>query len=61
VGFGDHMLSDAVSRVSLLTKDDVVPDGQQVKQRDEDLVFALLALPIHVELPYRVDWQLIPL
>jgi len=49
------MLRDVIRRTSLLAEDDVVPDGQQVIERDEDLVSALLGLAIHVELPDRVD------
>jgi len=55
VTLGDQMLRDVIRRTSLLAEDDVVPDGQQVIERDEDLVSALLVLAIHVELPDRVD------
>ncbi len=55
VTLGDQMLRDVIRRTSLLAEDDVVPDGQQVIERDEDLVSALLGLAIHVELPDRVD------
>jgi len=51
----DQTLRDVIRRTSLLAEDDVVPDGQQVIERDEDLVSALLVLAIHVELPDRVD------
>lgn len=46
---------------SYLTEDDALPDRQDVVQQDKDVVFLLLRLAVHVELPYRVHRKLIPL
>ena len=55
MALGDHTLRDAVSSTPLLAEDVALPDCQEMIERDEDLIFVILALAIHIELPDRVD------
>jgi len=56
---GDHTLCDTICCTSLLLEDDTLPDSQEVIEQDKDLIFMFFALAIHIELPDRVDQQLI--
>lgn len=61
VALCSHALRYAVSRVSVLAEDDALANSEQVVERDENVIFVLLILAVHVELPDRVDGQLVPL
>jgi hypothetical protein len=60
VTLGTHTLCYTVRCTSLLAEDNALADGKEVIKRDEDVVFVFLALAVHVELPDRVDCQLVP-
>ena len=47
--------------MTYLAEDDALSDGQEVVERNEDLVFVLLVLAVHVELPDVVDRELVAL
>ena len=59
MALGDHAPRDPIRCTPLLAEDDALPDCQLI-DRDEDFVFVLFALAIHIELPDRIGRDLVP-
>ena len=54
-----HLLRYPIRRMSVLAEDDALPNRQQSIQRNENIVFVIFILAIHVELPDRVDAEFV--